>query len=655
VKPAECFDDIDCDDKDKCTIDYCASGVCAHQPSSSPACCPDADKDGICDPVDNCPKVSNAGQQDADKDGTGDACDDDIDNDGLANAKDNCPNVFNPTQLDTDGDGAGDLCDTDDDDDGVADPIDNCPLVKNGSQQDADSDKVGDACDLCPAVADDGKTDGDKDGVGDACDNCKQTPNKDQKDLDDDGIGDVCDSDRDGDGYPNASDCAPDEPAAPFAIDVPCNGIDDNCNGSTDEAAVALWNWNVDTEGWTFSPKQQNVGWQRSEVESWSKPGALYYGNGTNYATGGQPNSGTATSPVVQLPLTKTLVLAFRYLYAVEGGTTYDRITLSVASETDGFAKYTEILKTGADKIVMKWAAQLLDISKYAGQRVRFRFTFETVDGVENNYLGVVIDDFAISAPGTPSQDSDKDGKPDACDSDDDNDGVADGSDNCPTLANADQKDSDKDGAGDACDSDDDNDGVPDGADNCPTVPNPDQKDTDKDGKGDVCDEGSSALPWFEKFDGYLLTFAEGGWSSVVEPGFGATDIWVLNGTGNKRAQLSANGSLPNLKQVAAWLIGPAVPVGTTKSAKLGFTLNFSTSGAPGGISVPSTLSVRASTDGGQTWSLVGTINVQSGTQTYSLALDPYFKGSGAMQVAFYLNGIAFGQPRWRIDDVSIQ
>ncbi len=86
------------------------------------------------------------------------------------------------------------------------------------------------------------------------------------------------------------------------------------------------------------------------------------------------------------------------------------------------------------------------------------------------------------------SPDTDGDEIGDACDVDDDNDGVLDVNDNCPLIANANQADNDGDGIGDACDPDDDNDGILDGNDNCPLTYNPDQTDADHDGIGDVCD-----------------------------------------------------------------------------------------------------------------------------------------------------------------------
>ena len=112
------------------------------------------------------------------------------------------------------------------------------------------------------------------------------------------------------------------------------------------------------------------------------------------------------------------------------------------------------------------------------------------------------MDDATEASLGTDPKKADSDG-----------DGVNDNADNCPLTTNPDQANADgaMDG-GDACDDDDDNDGVDDAAedalgtdpkkadsdgdgisddiDNCPKTANPDQANSDDDDLGDACDSG---------------------------------------------------------------------------------------------------------------------------------------------------------------------
>ena len=79
------------------TVCRSSTGVCDPAESctgTSPTCPadvfqPDADGDGVCDPIDDCPAVADPVQSDLDSDGVGDVCD-------------NCPFVPNPTQGDPD-------------------------------------------------------------------------------------------------------------------------------------------------------------------------------------------------------------------------------------------------------------------------------------------------------------------------------------------------------------------------------------------------------------------------------------------------------------------------------------------------------------------------------------------------------------------------
>jgi hypothetical protein len=165
--------------------------------------CTDDDTDSVHDAIDNCPNNSNTAQIDSDGDGIGDECQvPDVDNDGVLNNDDNCPFVPNPGQEDFEGDGLGDICDPDDDNDGAPDNDDNCPLVPNSSQADSDND-----------------------GLGNSCDNCT--------DIDADGYGSPGSS-----ACPGGSeeDCDDRRPAThPGAFEI-CDGLDNNCSLTADDA-----------------------------------------------------------------------------------------------------------------------------------------------------------------------------------------------------------------------------------------------------------------------------------------------------------------------------------------------------------------------------------------------------------------------------------
>ncbi|HEV3475017.1 MAG TPA: hypothetical protein VG602_06605 [Actinomycetota bacterium] len=232
------------------------------------------------------------------------------------------------------------------------------------------------------------------------------------------------------------------------------------------------------------------------------------------------PNSGTLTSPEVGVLTGREARIGFAYftetecLPPLERCSVFDKTTLEVSF--DGGSTWTELWSTAATTTA--WTPVSLDFVP-TSDTMRMRFTFNTIDGFDNEHIGTLVDDITVtfdddgdgqsdadeatcgSDPAdatSTSPDLDTDTIPDCVDSDKDGDGVANTSDAFPDDPNE-TTDTDGDSIGNNADTDDDGDGQSDAHETaCGSNPlsatstsadldtdgTPDCVDTDRDGDG---------------------------------------------------------------------------------------------------------------------------------------------------------------------------
>ena len=471
-----------------------------------PETCGDADGDTCEDCTSGNANPANDGV-DFDGDGLCDAGDDDDDNDGQPDAEDRDPfnaNACGDADRDTcddctggtpdpaadgadfDGDGACDAGDDDDDDDGVPDAED-----EDDTSATACGDSDGDACDDCTAgrrdpahdgadldgdgLCDAGDDDTDADGIPDADEGSEDTdddgiPDNRDTDSDDDGIPDADEGneDSDGDGTPDVTDTDSDDDGIPDSeegtADPDGDGIPNNLDEDSDDDGIPdseenLPNRDGDDDGIPDSTEGEgdtdgDGTLDRDDDDSDD--------DGIPDAEEGAEDSDEDGTPDFQDPDSDD-----------DGIPDADEST----EDTDGDGA-PDVVDTDSDDDGIPDADEGTEDTDGDG----------TPDVVDTD-----SDDDGLSDADEGTEDSNGDGTPDYLDpepvvdptpTDGDDDGAEDALDNCPAVANADQRDTDEDGEGDACDPDIDDDGL-DNDDERARGLDPFETDTDGDGFSD--------------------------------------------------------------------------------------------------------------------------------------------------------------------------
>jgi hypothetical protein len=135
-------------------------------------------------------------------------------------------------------------------------------------------------------------------------------------------------------------------------------------------------------------------------------PGAsFYFGQGEGPGGGGNYNvgntAGTITSGPIALPNNPGVGISFNYVLQTEGNGAFDLASVQVSNNGGAtFATIASSAQVAQLPLSGVWRNASFSLGAFAGQTVLIRFSFDTLDGVLNNFEGWYVDDVQLNAPG---------------------------------------------------------------------------------------------------------------------------------------------------------------------------------------------------------------------------------------------------------------
>jgi hypothetical protein len=168
--------------------------------------------------------------------------------------------------------------------------------------------------------------------------------------------------------------------------------IPDCCAGTvvSEEGFEGELTWKVVNEK---APEGDSATWQIGTAQVHGGASSLYFGSlvtGT-YDFGARIRS-SVESPKYKLPLDKRAQVTAWVWLDVENSVNYDTLTLFAVEGNN----LTPLWGKGSMQVMEKWVFVALDLQAFMGKELSFRFAFDSIDGHDNGYAGVFVDDFKV-------------------------------------------------------------------------------------------------------------------------------------------------------------------------------------------------------------------------------------------------------------------
>ncbi len=149
--------------------------------------------------------------------------------------------------------------------------------------------------------------------------------------------------------------------------------------------------FSADVPGWLSNGPWQRAGFSLDTV----KHTGWMFGTDGKYAKDNSPSSGELTSPSIFIGYAGQQ-FTFQYAsYTESAGPTWDQRRVQLSVDGAAFQDIMQITTSSRDHNLFE--SKPVDLSKYVGKNIRFRFRFDTIDGKYNDGLGWAIKAVRIS------------------------------------------------------------------------------------------------------------------------------------------------------------------------------------------------------------------------------------------------------------------